>query len=694
MAGIAGIFDMYTLTCKSCNSLFTSASPAREFCSTTCKKRNNNSKRAYVRSTKFKIAALDFETDPFKFGSVIKPFAYGLLLEDGTYYSSWDSDETDFLDGLLKVINDLPDNYIIYAHNGGRFDFFFLLDKIYGGIPDYSKDNKGFFLINNRMTRIAYNNHEFRDSYSIMPVPLKTSGTKLEIDYELMSVKHRYKQRSLIDEYLKADCESLLAMVLQYKETFGKSGKMPLTMASAAFDELKHRHDFKKLPISLDSIIREYYAGGHTQCYVSGIVYAPHGGKINLFDVNSEYPSVMKFYEHPIGDVWIKGDVITDNTFFIEWEGRNYGAVFQKTRDGVDFTVEQGVFKTTIHEYKQALELGLIEVDNILSTYDCDERTNFAVFVDEFFNRRLASAAVGDDILVLFWKLVLNSAYGKFGQNAENFGNYRLVIKDSDDYKTLCYSDDFISETSIETLINGEQYVIIKSSLSKDEIALQSRYNVATAASITGAARALLMRGLHACIKDAIPVIYCDTDSIFAWGYPTSLDIVKDKTLGKWNHEAQGEVMALAGKKQYALFDKHASYYLDNPELKEAYTRLKWKKETYENFACRYKSKTYKPPKGFAYIPHQESGELVLWACNKMASKGTRISPQAIVDMAYDSSYENTYHNFAPTFSLTGSQSYITRRTKNTCTKNFSFGKTFLEPPILTKSIHCLFEYE
>jgi hypothetical protein len=287
--------------------------------------------------------------------------------------------------------------------------------------------------------------------------------------------------------------------------------------------------------------------------------------------------------------------------------------------------------------------------------------------------------------------LVLNSSYGKFGQNAENFGNYTICEKDSDKHLELLADESFKSAIDIEAEINGRTYVIVKTALSNVELDEQAIYNVATAASITGAARALLMRGINTCNSTGSKVLYCDTDSMFTFGLPKALETVKDKTLGKWNFEAKGKIIALAGKKQYALFDRLAADVLSNPTLLSAYPIHGWKGESLEQFACRYKSSDYKPPKGFAYIPDGR-GNKTYWACCKMATKGTRLCPQEIVNMAYDAQYAPRYDNFAPTFDLNGNQRFISRITRNTAEKPFTLGKKEIFIPSLSRSIKREFE--
>lgn len=148
---------------------------------------------------------------------------------------------------------------------------------------------------------------------------------------------------------------------------------------------------------------------------------------------------------------------------------------------------------------------------------------------------------------------------------------------------------------------NSDPPLFIWSKLS-DRPKAFSLFNVMTAASITGAARAQLLRGLH---KAKRPV-YCDTDSIIAEG----LDCDKDATrLGAWKTEAEGSRVGIAGKKLYALFDA--------------------------------------------------SGEPV-----KYASKGVKIEPEQIMEVA--SGGEVIYRNAAPTFSINSEPKFIERKIRRT----------------------------
>jgi hypothetical protein len=108
------------------------------------------------------IATFDAETDPFDGQSLIEPFCFGCAWinpENGQkkYIEFWGDDCVLNFVGWLETMPPM----ILYAHNGGKFDFMFMLDHI-------SKP----FLIGSRIVKAKIHHHEIRDSYSILPVSL------------------------------------------------------------------------------------------------------------------------------------------------------------------------------------------------------------------------------------------------------------------------------------------------------------------------------------------------------------------------------------------------------------------------------------------------------------------------------------------------------------------------------------------
>ena len=171
-------------------------------------------------STKRKpFAVLDLETDPFKAGRLPRPFAAGFY--NGDYPSLYWGD-----DCIKYLIEDLKeyDGYV-YAHNGGKFDFHFLLPYL-----PRSALNKSIRIINGRIVEFRIGKARLRDSWNILPVPLARLA-KDEIDYKKLEPDIRHKYMAEIREYLYSDCKHLRDNIIRFINEYG----LHLTIPSAAF---------------------------------------------------------------------------------------------------------------------------------------------------------------------------------------------------------------------------------------------------------------------------------------------------------------------------------------------------------------------------------------------------------------------------------------------------------------------------
>lgn len=517
-----------------------------------------------------KLAVFDFETDPFKFGRIPKPFCCGFY--DGLLYTKFWGD--DCVEQFLSYIENTEFEYTIYAHNGGKFDFMFFLQKFEQNIR----------IVNGRILEARIGKHIFRDSYAILPIPLKDYG-KDEIDYDLMESDKREKHKEEILSYLKTDCIKLYELVEAFVKEFGDV----LTIGSAAMKELKKFHKFQTASSGFDKYFRNFYFGGRCQCFETGVIKT----NIKIFDVNSMYPFVMSDSLHPISVDCDVGSRITKNTAFVIWNGANHGAVPIRTKFGLDFTIghskltEKKQFYSTIHEFNAGLETGTIEPYSIINTVDFKERITFFDFVDHFYKSRNIAKENGDKFHDIFYKLILNSAYGKFAQNPDGYVD--SIILPWGEIAPEGYYIEY----------RHDEYAIWSKPVTR-----HSYYNVATAASITGAARALLLIGISCADRP----LYCDTDSIICNDMNGNLD---GKKLGAWKTEATGDLIAIAGKKLYAVMDGDVNV--------------------------------------------------------KKASKGVRLEPSQIIEIASGSEME--YANPVPAFKLDGNHMFIKRRIRRTETK-------------------------
>jgi DNA polymerase elongation subunit (family B) len=566
-----------------------------------------------LREMKKRLCTFDTETDPFARRRVVKPFTCGFYIADtGAYYDFWGSDCIDqffkFLDTEMK-----GEELVIYAHNGGNFDFHFMTEHFDAGTKP--------FIIDGRLVQLYMHGFEFRDSYSAVPVALE-EYKKTKTDYATFERDVREEHKEEIRRYQRDDCVFLAELIQSWLERFGDR----FTMASVALPWLEHYHGFEKLNQDNDKLFRQYYYGGRVSCLENGVLEDDW----KLYDVTSMYPHVMSAYKHPVSKIPIRTEGIEHDTCFAWVNASSKGVLPVRTDAGIDFPDTTGDFFACIHEIRAGQETGHLVIHAVHAAYSFRERVSFTEFVDEFFNKRLEAKRLykltGEDrwkIEDIFMKLVLNSAYGKFAQDPRRYDNYlfdpleppipRLcqVCTGQDVGTCTDCAEGWTSPTGWrEYAKNGKRIIYARPR------ALHSRslrfFNVATAASITSAARAELWRA----IASADRPIYCDTDSLICRDLRSSN--IHPSKLGAWKLEGTGRVAAIAGKKLYALFDDEG-----DPVLKD-------------------------------------NGRPV------MASKGARLSPGEIRYLAEDPGNEIQYEQEAPKFKLTGDAQFTHRTIRMT----------------------------
>lgn len=150
------------------------------------------------------VFVVDCETDPFLYGREPKPFIWGCYSEKTGFQTFEDAE------GLLQFLYDR--RAVVFAHNGGRFDFLFLQDFL---VPW-----SGVRIINGRVSSFKINDCIFRDSFLILPTALK-SYKKERIDYSIFekSERDRPENRARIIDYLEKDCRYLHELVLGFVGT-------------------------------------------------------------------------------------------------------------------------------------------------------------------------------------------------------------------------------------------------------------------------------------------------------------------------------------------------------------------------------------------------------------------------------------------------------------------------------------------
>lgn len=549
-----------------------------------------------------RFAIIDFETDPFLHGRVPKPFCvgikYGPNVDD--YRDFWGHDCVRQL--CDYILDTFPEPMQIYAHNGGKFDFIFFAQLGLLSNPSLILHGR---IVKSRFLGI----HEIRDSFAILPVPLKAYN-KDDIDYKFFEENLREEYKEPILKYLKSDCVYLYDLVSAFKERFGQK----LTIGSTAISEIKKTTDIWRGDINHDMEFRPFYYGGRVDFFKHGKIE----GDYKVYDVNSMYPTAMRNYKHPYGKFYlhVKDDAAhrlfdfktgevkghSSEVYFIRFTGWQKGALPVKTDAGLSFHIPEGTFTVTSHELKIAIKYNLVRIDVIHDIYLPAEVFDFREYVDKFYAEKRTGKITGDKIMELFAKLMLNSGYGKFATNADEFKEY--FILNTDDENML---GDF--QNWIEEKAESGYAPIIETDYGNIEIWQckspdpDGYFDVAVAASITGASRAILLEALI----NADDPLYCDTDSIICKslsGVP-----IGSTELGEWKLEEEIDTVYIAGKKLYSCFKNGANV--------------------------------------------------------KKACKGAKLTGDEIARVAMGE--EIMWHNDAPAFNLVGGANFVSRRINKRC---------------------------
>lgn len=558
-----------------------------------------------ARSSRAKpFYTLDCETDPFKAGRVPRPFVWGLY--DGA------TETYDRFDTVDEVIDRLEhQEVVVYAHNGGKFDYhYFPKERI--------NTDELISVINGRMARFRIGECEFRDSVNLLPIALK-QFEKEKIDYKLMEpgVRDEPNNRALIERYLRSDCVNLWNLLHEYFKTYGRG----LTTAGTAMKVWTKMTGIKKPNMSpaRDMMYREFYYGGRVECFKTGHERHP----FKLADINGAYPRAMR-EQHPISihadlsdrlppeaelhRCFIKLNAISKGAFPWRDENDNNALHFpcdeRKVRE----------YKITGWELIEAFKHDAVKIIDIKEVHYFSQTINFTEYVEYFAEIRRVAKLKEDKANDIFGKLMGNSLYGKFGSDPERYKEYMIATEDS--------LQQWEADGWNRDMEYGKNFLIARDL--SEENQRRGFINVATAASITGFVRATMFKSLQQCSN----VMYCDTDSIAAYELG-HLDIGDGP--GQWKLEMIGDEYAIAGKKLYA-------FHKENQDRQYLIEDCPFDKDGTE-------------------IADIEKFNSNRW---KLAHKGVRMCPQDIIDVCYG--IKKIYNPKVPTYSILKSEPVFTAR--------------------------------
>ena len=402
-----------------------------------------------------------------------------------------------------------------YAHNGGKFDFLFLIEELLrrGWVRRIIERGGRMIQIECVGDHVAF---DLRDSYALLPDSLEDLAESFGAKHQKLAIDYKKirKNDPATLKYLKEDVLALHEIItkwldLEYVIT------PRLTIASQALDTFSRTFidgDLVQMPIDYDTVVREnFYSGGRVE------VFKGHG-TVNSYDVNSLYPYVMKT-EMPCGEVSRVRSYRPGRLGFYQIEVTkapdNYLGLFQMRGGKKNYFVNgPGTYSMSSDTLEFLVSTFGIKYNVKFGLVFADRGRIFDDYVDFFF--ALKKSAAKDSPARFLAKMMLNSLYGKLGQKPD----YETLVMDTGRHKTARPADPFLS-----TL--GLVYVPRKGRRSKFVLPY-------LAAMITDRAR---LHHLKLMLEHPKEMFYCDTDSLYTsadYSHRVSAELGDLSNTGTW----------------------------------------------------------------------------------------------------------------------------------------------------------------
>ena len=374
------------------------------------------------------------------------------------------------IEDFIKWCSNKKENYVLYFHNlkfDGEYIFSYLLENNYTCIKDKKEREDKTFTTLISDTGQFYsieiffetknpkhiNKVTIYDSLKILNFSVEQIAKdfnlpirKLEIDYkQIREIDHILTDEEI--DYIKNDVEIMArALKIMFDEKLTK-----MTIGSDALNNYKEiNKNFKKyfpiLPYTIDKDIRKSYKGGFTYLNESYKEKETTAGIV--LDVNSLYPSVMKYEKLPFGNpIFFNGKYEKDTLYPLYVQ--TISCIFD-IKDGMIPTIQiKNNMSFLPNEYVKSsngdivtLTLTNVDLELFFEHYNVTELTYhsgwkfkaikglFTTYIDYWSERKIQAKKDNNTALYRIAKLMLNSLYGKFGLNPDVRGKYPYLNED------------------------------------------------------------------------------------------------------------------------------------------------------------------------------------------------------------------------------------------------------------------------
>lgn len=374
------------------------------------------------------------------------------------------------IEDFIKWCSNKKENYVLYFHNlkfDGEYIFSYLLQNGYTCIKDkIDRQDKTFTTLISDTGQFYsieiffetsnpkhINKVTIYDSLKILNFSVEKIAKgfnlpiqKLDLDYKEIREKNHILTQDEIN-YIRNDVEIMArALEIMFSEKLTK-----MTIGSDALSNYKEINKnfnkyFPKIPYEIDKDIRKSYKGGFT--YLNDIYKEKETGNGIVLDVNSLYPSVMKYEKLPFGEpIFFEGKYEFDCLYPLYIQ--SISCVFEIKKDKIPTIQIKNNMSFLPNEYIKSsngdivtLTLTNIDLELFFEHYNISELTYhsgwkfkaikglFNTYIDYWSNKKIQAKKDENNALYTIAKLMLNSLYGKFGLNPDVRSKYPYLNED------------------------------------------------------------------------------------------------------------------------------------------------------------------------------------------------------------------------------------------------------------------------
>lgn len=341
-------------------------------------------------------------------------------------------------------------------------------------------------------------------------------------------------------EYCIRDAEIVLIAVEKLAEWVYENFRVNLTSTIASLSlRIFFTHFLKEdIKVSeLDALFRNSYYGGRVEVFRDRFQWRD----VKYYDFNSLYPSVMYQKEYPDPSS-LEYEPFPSKNLIYEFEGVSEVTVY--VSEGMDipplpiryngkliFPVGYMRGWWNHNELRMAEKYGAKILKVHRTVYATRTIKPFREFVEYFYTLRKKYKEEGNKTYDLFTKIIMNSLYGKFGQQNE----YREIGFIDEER-----GEDWVFEPFGESDLGEWKKVDENGHVIKAD----AKHSILCWASyVTSWARIYLYEKMMEVVKKGGKVYYCDTDSII-----TDMELESGKELGQVKLEGEGKIFLIAPK--------------------------------------------------------------------------------------------------------------------------------------------------